>query len=80
MSDEIKASVSITKEQAEIEFENWKEACDIDIEGSELTKEQANLINSVKRRFVKAMVAGRLTVDGEKILYTISDKDRKSVV
>lgn len=74
MSDEIKASVSITKEQAEIEFENWKEACDIDIEGSELTKEQANLINSAKRRFVKAMVAGRLTVDGEKILYTISGK------
>ncbi len=74
MSDEIKASVSITKEQAEIEFENWKEACDIDIEGSELTDEQLNLVNSAKRRFVKAMIAGRLTVDGEKILYTISDK------
>lgn len=74
MSDEIKASVSITKEQAEIEFENWKEACDIDIEESELTDEQLNLVNSAKRRFVKAMIAGRLTVDGEKILYTISSK------
>jgi len=68
--DELKVS----KEQAELEFENWREACDIDFDVSELTEDQQALVAATKRRFIKAMCAGRLEVQDDEILYTVSDK------
>ncbi len=66
--------LTISKEQAELEFDNWREACDIDFDLSELSDEQQALIAGTKRRFIKAMCAGRLEVNDDELLYTISEK------
>lgn len=66
--------LTISKEQAELEFDNWREACDIDFDLSELPEDQQALVAAAKRRFIKAMCAGRLEVNGDELLYTISDK------
>lgn len=66
--------LTISKEQAELEFDNWREACDIDFDLSELSDDQQALIAGTKRRFIKAMCAGRLEVNDDELLYTISEK------
>lgn len=66
--------LTVSKEQAELEFDNWREACDIDFDLSELSDEQQALIAGTKRRFIKAMCAGRLEVNDDELLYTISEK------
>lgn len=66
--------LTVSKEQAELEFDNWREACDIDFDLSELSDDQQALIAGTKRRFIKAMCAGRLEVNDDELLYTISNK------
>lgn len=66
--------LEISKEQAEQEFDDWREACDLVFDVQDLSDEQALLVTSTKRRFIKAMTAGRLVVDGDEITYTVSDK------
>lgn len=74
MGDDITTAVKISKEQAEAEFDVWRDACDLDFDEGYLPDDQKALVASTRRRFVKAMTGGRLTVQGEKLLYTISDK------
>lgn len=68
------AELTVSKEQAEVEFDNWRENCDIDFDESYISDDQKALIASTKRRFVKAVMEGRLEVDGDTINYTISSK------
>lgn len=70
--------ITVIKEQAELEFDNWRVNCDIDFDLSDLSDEQKALVSGTKRRFVKAMTAGRLTVDGDTLIYILSDKNEDS--
>jgi len=66
--------LEINKELAEQEFENWREACDLDFDVQYLSNDQAALVANTKRRFIKAMAAGRLVIEDDVIIYTISEK------
>jgi hypothetical protein len=65
---------TITKELAEQEFANYCEANGFDVDESAMSDEEKEDFAPIKNRFVKAAMAGRITVDGTKVTYDISER------
>jgi hypothetical protein len=72
MSEE--TTTTITKELAEQEFSNYCAANRFDADESAMSDEDKADFLPIKNRFVEATMAGRVTVDGKKVVYTISDE------
>jgi len=58
----------------EQEFFNWCKANDIDHNIEGMDDDTRKDFEKIKRRFATAIKEKRLTVDGENIIYTVSDK------
>ncbi len=63
----------ITKDLAEEEFIGWCESNDIECDEMEMAEDEKEVFISARRRFVKAIRAGRLVIDGQSCEYMISD-------
>ena len=73
----------IAKEQAEVEFDQWVDAMDIDANESEMDQEDLTEYKKVKGRIIRAIMSGSLTFneDGEAVYKTQNQKsgDQKTV-
>ena len=62
----------IDRDTAVAEFERFCETNEIDYDESGMTAEDADAFKSLKERFLKACMKGRVEVDGRNINYTVS--------
>ena len=64
---------AISSEVAEIEFDRWAAAWCLDTETETMTEEDRDSFNSLRRRLVRQIQGGSLTVDetGEILVYTL---------
>jgi hypothetical protein len=62
----------IDQKTAEAEFASFCEANDIDCDMDSMTDGDKADFEPIKRRFIKACKQGRVTLDGRKIIYTLS--------
>jgi hypothetical protein len=58
----------------EQEFYNWCDANDIDRAVDGMDEDERKSFEKIKRHFVAAVQEKRLVVDGNKIIYTVSDR------
>ena len=75
----IQTDLETTETTAEISFEkqefyNWCDANDIDREVGGMDDEDRKSFLKIERHFTTAVKEKRLTVDGEKFVYTVSEK------
>lgn len=68
----------IAVEQAELEFENWAEAMDLDLDTADMDADDLTGYNKQKKRVIKAVMRGALIFneDGEAV-YTPQNKKSK---
>jgi len=59
---------------AEQEFNNYCEANELDHDEAAMEEDERKDFLRIKRRFMKAVDDKRIVVDGEKLIYTISDR------
>jgi hypothetical protein len=62
----------IDRETAENEFIRYCENNEIEHEESEMSDEEKESFSSIKNRFIKCCMAGRVEVDGTSLSYTLS--------
>jgi hypothetical protein len=63
----------IDRETAEAEFVSFCEANDIDCDMDGMNDEERRDFEPIKKRFIKACMQGRVTVDGRSLKYTNSE-------
>jgi hypothetical protein len=70
--NETETAVDITFEKQE--FFNWCDANDIDHATEGMDEDTRKDFQKIEKHFTAAIKDGRLTVDGEKFVYTVSDR------
>jgi hypothetical protein len=68
-----KKNAKIDRQTAEAEFVSFCEANDIDCDTDGMTEEDRAGFDPIKRSFITACMQGRVTVDGQNIVYTPSE-------
>jgi len=63
----------------ELEFRRYCEANEFDYDELGMDDDSRKDFVKIKKRFMKAVVEKRLVVDGEKLVYTISDRSPKEM-
>lgn len=75
MAEEMK----ISKEIAEKDFNDWCESCEIECDVDSMSEEDKTSFSGLKDRIVKAIMKGKCVVDGDKMQYTLSEKNEGSL-
>ncbi|MCL2381354.1 MAG: hypothetical protein FWC64_07135 [Treponema sp.] len=71
-SSEISSNSEISFE--ELEFRNYCEANEFDYDEAAMDADTRGDFVKIKKRFLKAIAEKRIVVDGDKIVYTVSEK------
>ena len=74
----MKKELIVDLETAELEFENWAEAMDLDVETEFMSDEDKASFETQKRRLIRAITVGSLTFDDDsQAVYTPQNKNSK---
>lgn len=66
-------TVEVSKDMAQKEFEDYCEANDLDCNIDGMNDEDKKSLEKVRKRFIRACMQGRVKVNGQLLVYTISD-------
>ena len=70
--------MKVAQEQAELEFDQWVEAMDLDLDVEDMDSEDLTAFNKQKRKIINAITGGSLTfTDGGEAVYTPSNPKSK---